>query len=57
MLTQRKIVAQKRHIAQIGQRKAISHIAFLSQKYHNRLLQIIGIELEKINIEDFANPE
>ncbi len=56
MLTQRKIVAQKRHIAQIGQRKAISHIAF-SQKYHNRLLQIIGIELEKINTEDFANPE
>lgn len=57
MLTQRKIVAQKRHIAQIGQRKAISHIAFFSQKYHNRLLQIIGIELEKINTEDFANPE
>lgn len=43
-------------LPKLGKEKQSRTLLF-SQKYHNRLLQIIGIELEKINIEDFANPE
>lgn len=56
MLLQRETVAQNRHIAQIGQRKSKQTHRFFTTKSQS-FSQILGIEFEKINIENFANPE